>query len=115
MDDATPMSAASHAAHLPGLRAHAEHAFAQALEADGHTYIYPGGDLQPYPAQIQHVFDRIPVMFYHFTDGLHITAAAAPYRELVGARVLHIGKVPADNILTALDPITAKDNPMTVR
>jgi Peptidase family S41 len=85
------------------------------LASDGHTYIYPGGDLQPYPAQIQHVFDRIPVMFYHFTDGLHIMAAAAPYRELVGACVLHIGKVPADDILTALDPITSKDNPMTVR
>src|SRR4051794_19132692 len=32
MDDATPMNAASHAAHQPELRTHAEHVFAQALE-----------------------------------------------------------------------------------
>ena len=85
------------------------------LAGDGHTDIYPGGDLQLYPAQIQHVFDRIPVMFYQFSDGLHIMAAAAAFHELVGARVLHIGKIGANDILTALDPITAKDNPMTLR
>jgi hypothetical protein len=38
MDDAIPMDAASHAAHLPELRAHAEHAFAQALEANAPEY-----------------------------------------------------------------------------
>jgi tetratricopeptide (TPR) repeat protein len=82
---------------------------------DGHTYIYPGGDLQPYPAQIQYVFERVPVMFYQFSDGLHIMAAATPYRELAGARVLSIGKFPAADSLAALDSITAKDNPMTLR
>jgi tetratricopeptide (TPR) repeat protein len=43
------------------------------LAGDGHTEIYPGGDLQPYPAQIQHVFDRIPVMFYQLSNS-HVSA-----------------------------------------
>ena len=50
--------------------------------------------------------------FYLFTEGLFITAAAAPYAALVGMQVLKVGAHPTDAVLTALDQIISQDNPM---
>jgi hypothetical protein len=52
-------------------------------------------------------FNYLPLSFYWFDDGIYITAASAQYRDLLGTRLLAVGRTPigdATNILTALVP-----------
>jgi len=68
---------------------------------DGHTGIFltPGSGVHAYPLRM-----------WRFTDGLVITAARAPYEDLVGSRVTAIGGHPIDEVLRLVEPLSPRDN-----
>lgn len=68
---------------------------------DGHTGIFltPGSGIHPYPVRL-----------WRFSDGLVITAARAPYEELVGSRVTAIGGRPIDDVMRLAEPLSPRDN-----
>ena len=70
---------------------------------DGHSGIWPFG-----PDDGTHLY---PVRWWRFPEGLVITAARAPYEDLVGARVEAIGDRPIDEVLTLVQPLSPRDNP----
>ena len=72
---------------------------------DGHTGIFltPGSGVHPYPVRL-----------WRFSDGLVITAARAPYEDLVGSRVTAIGGHPIDEVLRLVEPLSPRDNPSTL-
>lgn len=73
---------------------------------DGHAFVLPAGHEQQ-PA--------LPVRFYLFEEGVFVTAAAAGYRELLGAEVLKVGGVAVGDVLAAIDPLLSRDNSQQVR
>jgi len=73
---------------------------------NGHTAIYP---FEAHPQPL-HVY---PLRLYAFPTGLHVVAA--PGRSaLVGARVVAIDDVPVAEIVTAVRPLVARDNPWSL-
>jgi hypothetical protein len=72
---------------------------------DGHTGIFltPGSGIHAYPLRT-----------WRFTDGLVITAARAPYEDLVGSRVTAIGGHPIDEVLRLVEPLSPRDNPSSL-
>lgn len=76
-----------------------------AMVGDGHTNISPHRD----PGI---GFSALPVLFYHFEDGLYVRAAAAGYEATLGARVEAFGAVPVDEAIARVSAITAADNPI---
>jgi Peptidase family S41 len=69
---------------------------------DGHTGIFltPGSGIHAYP-----------IRWWRFSDGLVITAARAPYEDLVGSRVTAIGGHPIEEVLRLVEPLAPRDNP----
>ena len=54
----------------------------------------------------------LPVAFYFFKEGLYITAAQAPYKDIIGKKViLFAGKTPVQ-IMEAFKPYVSRDNEM---
>ena len=74
---------------------------------DGHTRLFP---LQK--ATGFHVY---PLSLYLFSDGLFIADAQEEYQESIGARVLRIGDIDADELYQVLEPLVPRDNAMTVK
>ena len=70
---------------------------------DGHSGIWPFT-----PDDGTHLY---PVRWWQFPEGLVITAARAPYEDLVGARVEAIGGRPIDEVLALVEPLAPRDNP----
>jgi hypothetical protein len=70
---------------------------------DGHSGIWPFT-----PADGTHLY---PVRWWRFPEGLVITAARAPYEDLVGARVEAIGGRPINAVLALVEPLAPRDNP----
>jgi hypothetical protein len=66
-------------------------AHAVASADDGHTDVLA----------LEH-FQRLPLRFAWFTEGLHITSSAPAYAQLLGARVEHIAGSAPQDILRAL-------------
>ncbi len=60
-------------------------------------------------------FTRLPVAFELFDDGLFVTAADAEHTALIGAKVLAIGNVSADEALRQAETIVSHDNAQTQR
>ena len=54
----------------------------------------------------------LPLRFYVFPDGLYVIDAAAPHRDLIGARVERIGTLGADEALRALAATNSVDGDM---
>ena len=73
---------------------------------DGHSGIWPFT-----PDDGTHLY---PVRWWRFPEGLVITAARAPYEDLVGARVEAIGGRPIDEVLALVEPLAPRDNPSNV-
>ncbi len=74
-----------------------------AMVKDGHTNLIP------------RTFFRsgiFPVKYYWFSDGLYIMKAAPEHVDLVGAKVIRIGKMSVDDALKAAGAINASDNEM---
>jgi tetratricopeptide (TPR) repeat protein len=85
------------------------------LANDGHSVAYPFGIKEGYLAGQSELFGLVPVMFYLFEDGLFIRAAAEPYTQAVGARVLQIGLLPAEEALKRVNSLVFRDNAMQVK
>jgi hypothetical protein len=70
---------------------------------DGHSGMFPfvpGGGSHAYP-----------VRWWRFSDGLVITAARAPYENLVGSRVEAINGHEIADVLRLVEPLAPRDNP----
>lgn len=78
-----------------------------AMVGDGHTNIAPTRD-----AKIN--FHALPVKFYIFRDGLFIRAARRENTELVGARVIKIGNLTAEEAIKRAGEIVGRDNEMDI-
>lgn len=75
-----------------------------ALE-DGHTAIRGG---------ISFLSGRYPFDLHAFSDGLHVTSANTAHQSLIGARLVSIGGVPAEEALARVANITPHENEMTI-
>ena len=73
---------------------------------DGHTSVWPKND---------GTWHAIPAVFYWFTDGLFLLAAAPEYEDAIGGRVTRIGGLSADEALRRAETVTPRDNEMTLR
>jgi len=75
---------------------------------DGHAFVLPGpADQDSYPV--------LPLSFWLFEEGLHVTAAGGPHRDLAGARVDRVaGHDPAD-VLATLGEYLSRDNDQQIR
>lgn len=79
-----------------------------AMVGDGHTNIYPTRDTVI-------AFHTLPITLYQFKDGLYIRAAHESRRELLGARVVAIGGVPADSAYARVRAMVGRDNEQGAR
>jgi hypothetical protein len=72
---------------------------------DGHTGIFltPGSGIHPYPLRM-----------WRFSDGLVITAARAPYEDVIGSRISAIGGRPIDDVIRLVEPLSPRDNDSTL-
>ena len=74
-------------------------------ERDGHQFAL----VQP-----DHAWPMLPIQVYELTEGVVITAARAPYEDLVGSTVIAVGDHPIAEVLAALEPLVPRDGPATV-
>src|SRR5262245_54816650 len=74
-----------------------------ALPRDGHTSMFP------FPLDTR-VF---PFHLYVFSDGVFIVNARPPYTGLIGRQIVIIGGRDVDDVMRAVMPTLAADNPMT--
>jgi tetratricopeptide (TPR) repeat protein len=79
-----------------------------AMVGDGHTNIAPTRDPKI-------GFRTYPVKLYLFRDGLYVRAAARESADLVGARVVRIGRATAEKACDAVREIIGRDNEMDVK
>jgi tetratricopeptide (TPR) repeat protein len=96
---------------LPGLARHQviiELARLVALVGDGHTNVAPTRDPKI-------GFHTYPVRLYFFKDGLFIRSAAKAQADLVGAKVVRIGRLTADEAYLAVRGLIGRDNEMNAR
>ncbi|MDX1394023.1 MAG: aspartyl protease family protein [Gemmatimonadota bacterium] len=96
--------------------ARAELAGLVAMVGDGHTRVNllrPGAP--GVPSDPGSGFVPLPVELYAFADGLHVRSAAPDHADLVGARVVTIGSVPATDAFDRVRRFMHRDNEMTVR
>ncbi len=70
---------------------------------DGHGGIYPWGE----GTFGTHLY---PLRLWHFSDGVFVTDALSPYRDLIGSRVDRINGHQVDQILAAAAPLVPRDN-----
>ncbi len=68
---------------------------------DGHTLSWPFG-------MKKGTLLRLPLMLWSFEEGLYVIDASD--RDLIGKRVVHIGGVPAAEVLGRLEPLVSHDN-----
>lgn len=57
---------------------------------------------------------RLPVDFYWFADGMYIVGARPDRRDLVGSRVIRLGKLTPPELVAALERYVPRDNPMRI-
>jgi tetratricopeptide (TPR) repeat protein len=96
---------------IPSLQRHqviVEMARIVALVGDGHTNIAPTRDPRI-------GFRTLPVRLYFFKDGLFIRAADRAHANLVGSRVLRIGRLTPEQAYARVREIIGRDNEMGAR
>jgi hypothetical protein len=59
-------------------------------------------------------FQFYPVMYYPFSDGLYVAAAAERYEPILGKRVVRMGKLTSAEVMRELARFVAADNENTV-
>src|SRR3569833_2228280 len=74
-----------------------------ALVGDGHTTFYP------VPAAGPGFATRLAILTEVFADGVHVTAADAPYRDAVGGKVVAIDGRPMAEVAQTLMPYWAHE------
>jgi hypothetical protein len=96
---------------IPSLARHqiiVEMARIVAVVGDGHTNIAPTRDPKI-------GFRTLPIQMYLFQDGLYIRAARREHADLVGARVVGIGKASAEQAYRSVREIIGRDNEMDAK
>jgi tetratricopeptide (TPR) repeat protein len=78
------------------------------MVGDGHTRLVPLFE----PTQR---FRSFPVSIYVFKEGVFIQAADKAYSDAVGGRILQIGKVPVEQIITKLREYVPSENEMGLK
>lgn len=58
---------------------------------------------------------ELPVVFYHFDDGIYLQGVHRDYQALAGARLLGIEGVPIDSVLARMRPVVPAENDMFVK
>ncbi len=79
-----------------------------ALVNDGHSVISANSG----PASFR---KSVPLQFYEFKEGLFIITADAAHRDLVGAQVVRIGDHSVAEVMSAIDPLVGRENPMRLK
>jgi len=95
-------------ARIPTLRRHQvilELARLVARVGDGHTNVAPARDPKI-------GFQALPLRLYLFSDGLWIRAADSAHAELVGSRIVRIGRASVVQAVAAVGPLVGRDNDM---
>jgi tetratricopeptide (TPR) repeat protein len=59
-------------------------------------------------------FSSCPIRFYQFEDGLYVQKAARRYENVVGARVVQIGDVAAEDAMELAGQVISRDNDMFI-
>ncbi|MEN8145385.1 MAG: hypothetical protein ABFS14_10590 [Gemmatimonadota bacterium] len=77
-----------------------------ATVGDGHTLVNLLWDRQLF-------FRRLPVRIDRAEDGLLVVEASADFMDLIGARVLRVGRVTAEDAFDAVRPFMSHDNEWT--
>ena len=75
---------------------------------DGHTLLYP-------PFQGEYAFKMLPIELYIFSDGVYIRGAEPQYSSVVGSKVLKIGSLKIEEVLSACTPFLSRDNEMQLK
>ncbi len=70
---------------------------------DGHQFALPLDDA---PA--------LPIATYEFVEGVFITDALAPHKDLVGRQIVALNGRAIEDVLAALEPLIPRDGPATV-
>ena len=74
---------------------------------DGHTrWAFENSD----PQWLQQTFHVLPVIQYAFMDGIYIMAGLQQYQDLVGSKVIEIGKMPIAEVTSKLGNVWSHDN-----
>src|SRR5262245_35781417 len=60
-------------------------------------------------------YRRLPITLYWFADGLAITAAAAEFSDAIGSRVLKMGSMTPEQLLSAMAPYISHENDVWLR
>jgi len=58
---------------------------------------------------------ELPVVLYHFDDGIYLQGVHRDYQALAGARLLGIEGVPIDSVLALMRPVVPAENDMFVK
>jgi len=66
----------------------------------------------PLPKRRELLFHHLPLRLYLYGDGLFVQQATAVAREALGARVVRIGTMSAEEALEAMRPLIERDNEM---
>lgn len=75
---------------------------------DGHTrWAFEYSD----PQWLEQTFHFLPIILYSFEDGIFVMAAKPQYKELVGSKIVKIGKMPITQVTSKLGKIWSHDNP----
>lgn len=69
---------------------------------DRHTALHPVD-----PGGFNH---WLPLYFYRFNDGFYVTSATAPYKDLLGKRILKMGCCPAEKVFQAVADLHSSDS-----
>jgi tetratricopeptide (TPR) repeat protein len=96
---------------IPSLARHqiiVEMARIAASVGDGHTNIAPTRDPKI-------GFRAYPIQLYLFAEGLSVRAASREHADIVGLRVLRVGKASADEAYRAVRELVGRDNEMGAR
>lgn len=79
-----------------------------AMIGDGHTSLWMDSNTSL-------GFHRYPLRFYEFSDGLVVSETDSAHRSYLGARLLHIGSFPVDDVLTQVQSVVSGDNDLMRR
>lgn len=75
---------------------------------DGHTLMF-------WPTDPRFRFHSLPIQIGDFTEGLFVTAAAPPYKHLLGGRIVRLGSVSITEAASRMSELISHDNSQGVR